>query len=46
MTAFLRLFLTVVTPLLMSKARFAADNTAFRHQLIVLRRKLTGRAGS
>ncbi len=43
MTVLLRLFLAVVTSLIMSKARRAADNTALRHQLIVLRRKLPGR---
>lgn len=42
MTTFLRLFLTVLTSLLMSRVQLAADNTALRHQLIVLRRKLPG----
>ncbi len=45
MITLLRLFLAVMTSLLMSKARLAADNTALRHQPIVLRRQRPGRVG-
>ena len=44
MIALVRLFLSLVGSLLKPKLRLAAENAALRHQLIVLRRKMRGRA--
>jgi len=43
MIALIHLLLAVITAPWASKARLAAENTALRHQVIVLRRKLPGR---
>lgn len=45
MIALIRLLLAVVTSLFKSRARLVAENAALRQQLILLRRKLPGRAG-
>jgi transposase InsO family protein len=44
MIALVRFFLSLVSSLLKPKLRLAAENAALRHQLIVLRRKMRGRA--
>jgi transposase InsO family protein len=44
MIALVRFFLSLVGSLLKPKLRLAAENAALRHQLIVLRRKMRGRA--
>jgi len=44
MIALLSLFLALLTALFKSKTRLEAENAALRHQLIVLRRKMQGRA--
>src|SRR5450759_4963405 len=44
MIALVRFFLSLVVSLLKPKLRLAAENAALRHQLIVLRRKMRGRA--
>src|SRR5450756_1764163 len=44
MIALVRFFLSLVGSLLRPKLRLAAENAALRHQLIVLRRKMRGRA--
>jgi len=44
MTALLCLILTVLAAPFKSKSRLEAENAALRHQLIVLRRKMRGRA--
>ena len=43
MIALIRMLLAVIATTWTSKARLAAENTALRHQVIVLRRKLPGR---
>src|ERR1700694_1105079 len=44
MIALVRFFLSLLSSLLKPKLRLAAENAALRHQLIVLRRKMRGRA--
>jgi transposase InsO family protein len=44
MIALVRFFLSLVGSLLKPRLRLAAENAALRHQLIVLRRKMRGRA--
>jgi hypothetical protein len=44
MIALVRFFLSLVVSLLKPQLRLAAENAALRHQLIVLRRKMRGRA--
>jgi hypothetical protein len=44
MIALVRFFLSLVGSLLKPKLRLAAENAALRHQLIVSRRKMRGRA--
>src|SRR5580700_3592831 len=44
MIAFICFFLTVLASLFKSKSRLEAENAVLRHQLIVLRRKVRGRA--
>ncbi|HYM32746.1 MAG TPA: hypothetical protein VEU47_15700 [Candidatus Cybelea sp.] len=43
MIALLYLFLAIVASPSKSKARLEAENVAVRHQLVVLRRKVSGR---
>src|SRR5262245_59553310 len=43
MITLLSFFLTLLVSLLKSKSRLEAENTALRHQLIILRRKVRGR---
>jgi hypothetical protein len=44
MIAFICFFLTVLASLFKSKSRLEAENAVLRHQLIVLRRRVRGRA--
>src|SRR5260370_39116945 len=44
MIALLSFLLTLLVSSFKSKSRLEAENAAFRHQLIVLRRKVRGRA--
>ena len=45
MIALFCLFLTLFASLFKSKSQLEAENAALRHQLIVLKRRVRGRAG-